>query len=287
MLRRIILLSFILQLFSALLFAQGLSPADAAVLQWQQALAGGNMAAFADLYAKNPPVVIKSGKEEKVGAQTEVDFWNGIRNSGLKNLKAEVVELQQSGGADLATVHVSFVTNTPAGPRTRYVLYKQLWKQESGRWVIAMAGHTEVLKIAQPKKLNPRLYDESADARKEIAETVEKAKHDHKRIILVFGGNWCYDCHVLDTAFHQPDVAPLVDKNFYVIHVDIGRDGVKNYDLAAHYNTALNHGVPALAVLDSDGKLLFGQQHGEWEAARSMDPDVIVAFLNKWKPPSK
>ena len=34
------------------------------------------------------------------------------------------------------------------------------------------------------------------------------AAKDHKRVILVFGANWCYDCHVLDMAFHRPDFAP-------------------------------------------------------------------------------
>jgi len=103
----------------------------------------------------------------------------------------------------------------------------------------------------------------------------------------MFGGNWCYDCHVLDNAFHQPDVAPLFEKNFYLIHVDIGTDGKKNRDLAAKYDTVLDKGVPALAILDTDGKVLMGQQNGEWESARSMDPDDIITFLNKWKPDAK
>ena len=43
-------------------------------------------------------------------------------------------------------------------------------------------------------------------------------------------------------------------------------------------------GVPALAVLASDGALLYSQQHGEFESARNMDPDDLIAFLKKWKP---
>jgi thiol:disulfide interchange protein len=130
---------------------------------------------------------------------------------------------------------------------------------------------------------NPNLYDKNADAKADIALAVNAAKKDRARVLLVFGANWCYDCHVLDRAFHQPDVAALL-KNFQVVHVDIGDDGKKNNDVAEKYEVPLGKGIPALAVLDADGKLLFAQKNGEWESARSMDPDEVVAFLEKWKP---
>ena len=34
------------------------------------------------------------------------------------------------------------------------------------------------------------LYDESADARADIAKAVADAQRDHKRILLMFGANW-------------------------------------------------------------------------------------------------
>ena len=66
--------------------------------------------------------------------------------------------------------------------------------------------------------------------------------------------------------------------------MDIGDDGKKNNDLAADYQVPLNKGIPALAVLDADGKVLYSQKNGEWESARSLDPDEVVKFLNQWKP---
>lgn len=68
------------------------------------------------------------------------------------------------------------------------------------------------------------------------------------------------------------------------MHVNIGDDGKKNNDLAAEYEVPLAKGVPALAILGPDGKLLYAQKNGEWESARTLDPDDIVTFLNKWKP---
>jgi thioredoxin 1 len=136
-----------------------------------------------------------------------------------------------------------------------------------------------------PFRLNPRLYNPFVDAKTEIADAVKQARQDHKRILLVFGGNWCLDCHVLDYRFHQNAIRPLVENNFHVVHVDIEQYD-KNLDIAQRYGTSLKRGVPAVAVLSSDGKLLFGQTKGEFEKARELDPAVILAFLDKWKPPT-
>jgi thioredoxin-related protein len=129
------------------------------------------------------------------------------------------------------------------------------------------------------------LYPASADAKKEIDEALHSASPAHKRVLVVFGANWCYDCHVLDEAFHSPEIAPTLEKYFVVVHVDIGHAD-KNLDLAQKYDVPLNRGIPAIAVLDSTGKLIFSQKHGEFEAARSMATDDILTFLNKWKPAS-
>src|SRR5947209_10090954 len=74
-----------------------------------------------------------------------------------------------------------------------------------------------------PFRMNPRLYDPFTDARKEIAEALSAARRDHKRVLLVFGGNWCLDCHVLEYRFHQNAIRPLVESNFHLVHVDVGR----------------------------------------------------------------
>ena len=126
------------------------------------------------------------------------------------------------------------------------------------------------------------IYPASVDAKAEIAEALANALKTHRRVILVFGGNWCYDCHVLDEAFHSPEIAPTLNKNFVVVHVDVGKFD-KNLDIADKYEVPLKNGVPASAVLGSDGKLLFSQKHGEFEAARSMATEDVLAFLNKWK----
>lgn len=126
------------------------------------------------------------------------------------------------------------------------------------------------------------LYPDNADAKKEIAEALAAAAKDHKRVLLVFGANWCFDCFALDYRFHQPAIQPLVEKNYHVVHVDIGRND-KNADLVKKYNVPVEaKGIPSLAVLDSTGRTLYTT--GEFDSARSADPQVIVKFLDTWKP---
>jgi thioredoxin 1 len=136
------------------------------------------------------------------------------------------------------------------------------------------------------KDKDKEIYDERTDARAEIKEALAKAKAEHKRVIVVFGANWCFDCHVLDKAFHSSGLAPIVTANYEVVHVDIGK-GEKNQDLMTKYEVPMKRGIPGLAVLEGDGKLVFSQKNGEFENARALSPDDFLAFLNKWKPPSQ
>ena len=129
---------------------------------------------------------------------------------------------------------------------------------------------------------NRVIYSATADAHADIAQAIHTAAQEHKRIILDFGGNWCGDCQVLDIYFHQEPNQTIVDKNFVVVHVDIGRMD-KNVDVAEKYGVPLKRGVPALAVLDQHGHLLYSQKDGEFESMRRMDPASVTEFLNKWK----
>jgi thiol:disulfide interchange protein len=130
--------------------------------------------------------------------------------------------------------------------------------------------------------LKKHLYSDTADPKVDIADALQQARRENKRVILDFGGDWCGDCQVLDIYFHQPPNAELVDKNFIVVHVNIGRFD-RNVDVAEKYKVPINKGVPALAVLDSHGKLLYSQQNKEFEDMRNMQPESVTEFLNKWK----
>lgn len=280
-----VLSAFVLLLVSTYSVTQTSSAGFDGIEKWKGTLTATAIASLKNLYSTDPPARFV-GKDHKPTPDIvpETDFWQKLVSSGMTDFEVHSLGEYDEEGGHFVTLAVSMKTKTADGPRSRYVTEQQVWKLQGDQWRIVVAMHSDVVKMPPALKPNPNLYNKSADAKVEIEEAVAKAKKDHQRVILVFGGNWCYDCHVLDQAFHQTDVAPLLEKNFQVVHVDIGDDGKKNNDLAAEYQIPLEKGVPAVAILGADGKLLYSQKNGEWESARLLDPDEVIAFLDKWKP---
>lgn len=130
-----------------------------------------------------------------------------------------------------------------------------------------------------------RLYPAVSEANVDVAAALKEAAATHRRVIVDFGGDWCTDCKILDLRFREPTNAELLQRHYVVVHVNVGDKGINaNFDVAERYDIPLRKGVPALAVLDSDGRLLYSQRNGEFESMRSMDRTSVTDFLKKWAP---
>jgi hypothetical protein len=271
---------FALFLLSLPMAAQDFAPLE----RWKAAVLAGDDAALRALYSANPPADIQNPKKQPIPLADELRFWEGLKGQGLSAVKIEIAKLDPGpfAGSQLVAFEAELRLKTSAGLKTEYVVQTQVWQTGAAPTIVA-AVRGEPRRLKQPLKLNPSLYNPQANAKLEIKEALEHAARGHKNVILVFGGNWCYDCHVLDLAFHHPEIEPTLKAHFLVVHVDIGEYD-KNLDLAEQYQVPLKKGVPALAVLASDGKLLYSQRGGEFEAARSLAPEDVVAFLKKWQP---
>ncbi|MGA9210656.1 MAG: thioredoxin family protein, partial [Terriglobales bacterium] len=270
-------------LLSLPMTAQDFAPLE----RWKAAVLSGDDAALRALYSANPPADIQNPKKQPIPLADELRFWEGLKGQGLSAMKIEIAKLEPGpfAGSQLVAFETELRLKTSSGFKTEYVIQTQVWQTGAAPSIVA-AVRGDPRRLKQPLKLNPNLYNPQADAKLEIKEALERAARTHKNVILVFGGNWCYDCHVLDLAFHHPEIEPTLKAHFLVVHVDVGEYD-KNLDLAEQYQVPLKKGVPALAVLASDGKLLYSQRGGEFEAARSLAPEDVVAFLKKWQPAMK
>src|SRR5689334_13427257 len=190
--------------------AQMQSKAFAGVNEWKSSLASGNFNSLQNLYSTNPAArFVDKDHKPAPDILPETTFWQQILTSGASNFDVRTLGEREEQGLHVVGLEISMKTKTPHGVRTRYVTEQQAWQEQGGQWHIVMASHSDVLKMRPALKPNPNLYDKNADARSEIKEALERAGKYHQRVILVFGANWCYDCHVLDQAFHQEDIAPL------------------------------------------------------------------------------
>jgi thioredoxin 1 len=151
-------------------------------------------------------------------------------------------------------------------------------------WVVFAAFLVVFAGMARPATHD--IYPPPAQAKADLAAGLKRAAASHKRVLLDFGGNWCGDCQVLDIYFHNPANMPILDANFVLVHINIGTMDA-NLDLAARYQVPIKKGVPALAVLSENGKLLYSQRSGEFEAMRNMQSSAVTQFLVRWKPARK
>ncbi len=154
---------------------------------------------------------------------------------------------------------------------------------------LTMSGGPLLAQYAQPAQKPPahpytkqHIYSETADPKADIEAALKQARAQHKRVILDFGGDWCGDCQVLDIYFHQDPNAEMLSKHFILVHVWIGHFD-QNLDIPEKYGVNIKKGVPALAVLDAHGKVLFSQSTGEFSDMRYMESTSVTNFLDKWK----
>jgi thioredoxin 1 len=258
--------------------------------RWKEAVQTGNTTALDALYSRIPPTRAQTPQGTTEDFEEEPHFWSALTASGLSKLDPKVLEIQHlQQGAVALVLRIEFTLQTDSGRQPFVVEASQIWMPQGGDWRIVAAQRGEMApdpprRLPEPAKPNTDLYSPPEKAPAEIRAALASAAKDHKRVILVFGGNWCYDCHVLDATFHSKDIAPLVNANFRVVHINIGEYD-KNLDLAAKYQVPLKKGVPAFVVLDPDGKLVYSQQAGEFENSTRIGPADVTAFLEKWAPP--
>ncbi|MCC6319954.1 MAG: thioredoxin family protein [Phycisphaerales bacterium] len=159
---------------------------------------------------------------------------------------------------------------------------------------------------AQPTERKPLVpvakkpvYDESADARKQIAAALAAAKRDHTRVLIQWGGNWCPWCIRMDDLMKSDKaISKEMRYEYQLIHVDCGRPNGKNMDLAATYGASAmkDEGFPFLTVLDENGKpvantgtrrLELNPETGHVASLKAgHDPKAVLKFLQDQKAPA-
>lgn len=146
----------------------------------------------------------------------------------------------------------------------------------------ALPGFAE----AEYPKQGPDIYDREADGFTQISAALEKAKATNKRVLVMFGANWCVWCHRLHATFENHEtIAAFLRDHYVVVLVDVNsRKGVKrNAAVNEKYGNPIRHGLPVLVILDAADQVLVTQETGALEDGdKAHDPAKVLAFLKTW-----
>jgi len=263
-------------------------PAFAPFEDWKAAVVRGDAVHLAAIYSSTPPAAVTMTKDDKPVAGSLDDerrYWAGLTAGGMTQLHPKVLELERRPGEVTLVLRVEGVR----GGEKVVAGMRQVWARQKAGWRMVASTRSDfaanaVRTLPQPTAPNVNLYADPTEGPAELEAALRRAAREHKRVIAVFGANWCYDCHVLDTAFRSTEFAPLVNASYVVVHISIGDEGKDNGDLAARLGVVLDKGVPSLAVLEADGRVVYAQRDGEFESTVKIGPADVRAFLEKWKP---
>ena len=240
-------------------------PSAASLLAlWSRAYLAGTSAAYQDLFTADGKVGTPSGD---ISATQDAQFWLSLRQSGHTNISFEDSNSSSPAPGQTQIVTRIVLTGLSRSVRPAYVNIGMLWAKDGTQGKLLYARRTDASRLRQPLETSKDIYHVGHDARTDIQSAQQRAGLQGKNLLIVFGANWCYDCHVLDLAFEKGEVAELVKNNFEVVHVDIGQ-GDRNQDLMRQYGVPMTRGIPAVAVLDGKGTLLTSQRSGEFAPAR-------------------
>ena len=127
-------------------------------------------------------------------------------------------------------------------------------------WVAGLIA-TLILAAGIARPANREIYPAPSQAKTDLAAGLKAAAQNHKRVIVDFGGNWCGDCQVLDIYFHNAQNRPILESNYVLVHINIGRMD-ENLDIAERY------GIPVTLGIMYGPRRVIGKRQDPVRAAR-------------------
>lgn len=147
---------------------------------------------------------------------------------------------------------------------------------------LAMAACAGGPEVAAPARPDAKSYAVSPNAMADVDAALTRAAASGKRVLVVFGANWCHDSTALAGWLETPRFAALLAERYELVLVNVGLpqsgDG-HNLDVARRFGLAEMKGTPALLVLTADGSAVNLATAASWRNAASRSEEAIYAEL--------
>lgn len=136
------------------------------------------------------------------------------------------------------------------------------------------------------RSMGPDIFDREAPAETLIKAALTRAAKEDRKVLLLFGANWCPWCRRLHAALAgDPVVRARLRGKFVLVFVDANtrNDKHRNAAVIERYGNPLQFGLPVFVVLDSAGKQLTTRETASLAAdTNEKVAERVVAFLDEW-----
>ena len=127
-----------------------------------------------------------------------------------------------------------------------------------------------------------KLYSPLANAQRDIAGIINKAKAEKKNILIQAGGNWCNWCIEFDRFVRaDPQIDSLINTDYILYHLNYSPEN-KNLSILAKYKFPQRFGFPVFIVLNENGDQVHTQNSAYLEQGRSYNKAKVIEFLRHW-----
>lgn len=150
--------------------------------------------------------------------------------------------------------------------------------------IVSMNGFTDFDRLGPEDILItplPLPYDEKVVDSLQLDEFIDLSISKGKQPVVIFGGNWCPDCRILEGTLAMPTIKKFLQKHYQVMHIDIGRYD-RNMELMDHLNIESKKGVPRVVILDLEKNIVNSSTSSEWTTARDRKQQEIYNYFQKF-----
>ena len=130
-----------------------------------------------------------------------------------------------------------------------------------------------------------QIYDMKAEGEAQLRTGLEQARGEDKHVLLSLGANWCSDSQKMFDVFKsQSELAQQLDDHYVLVMVDVNDRvaGQRNPTIVERYQVDLKRGIPALLVLDAEGRLLTTDPEARPKDDDHGHPGHLLNYLKKW-----
>jgi thioredoxin-related protein len=157
-------------------------------------------------------------------------------------------------------------------------------------FILLCFGALDLRAAPEYPAMGPDIFDRQIDGEVLLEQAIVRARQEDKRIIVLFGANWCPWCRRMHRILTEaPAVVSRLRTDFVLVYVDANfrSDRKRNWALLRRFGDPIKkYGLPVLVVLDRNGTQLTTQETNGLAAATDEETmKRILHFLARWAPP--